>query len=162
MAKLIEFLINDPFKLFLIGASSKFKKVLEQNPHLLLKRNRAGESLLHKTAAYGDLETTSWLIEKGIPVDIKTNPGNATPLMLAVAFNKKEVVRFLLEKNADNNVQDQDGVSILHYAASRNLPEMVKILLSRNSKTDLKDKAGRTALDIAKEFGNNEVVVLLN
>ncbi len=153
---------NDAFKVFLLtGSLEKVKAIIDEHPELLLKKNSAGETLLHKAAAYGNTPIVAYLIEKGVPVDIQAEPLLGTPLMLAVAFGEKETAQSLLEKGANVNAQDKDGVSSLHLAVFRELPEMVELLISHGANTALTDEVGRTPKMVAKENGLSEIEAML-
>ena len=152
---------NNPFALVRIGDFNKVKTLIESKPSLLNKKDKNGESLLHKAAAYGHLDICKYVISKGIPVDIEIPDAKATPLMLAVSFNNIKVVEYLLLRGANINKQDCNGVSSMHYAVSRNLPEMVSFLKNNHADLDLKDKICRTPLDVAKEEQNAEIKNLL-
>jgi len=47
------------------------------------------------------------------------------------------------------------------YAATNGYPEVVKLLLEKGAKTETKDGDDKTALNLATEMGNTEVVKLL-
>lgn len=149
---------NDTFRVFLLtGSLEKVKAIIDEHPELLLKRNNAGETLLHKASAYGNTPVVSYLIEKGTPVDVEAEPLLGTPLMLAVAFGEKETAQYLLEKGANINAQDKDGISSLHIAVFRALPEMVQLLLANHVDTTLIDQVGRTPKMVAQENGFSEI-----
>ena len=60
-----------------------------------------------------------------------------TPLMEAVLTGKKEVVVYLLEKEADPNFQNEYGMTALHEALFNMHYEIAKILLENGAKIDL-------------------------
>ncbi|MBP5406617.1 ankyrin repeat domain-containing protein [bacterium] len=65
------------------------------------------------------------------------NKKGVTPLMEAVLTGKKEVVVYLLEKNADPNFQSEYGMTALHKALFNMRYDIAKILLENGAKADL-------------------------
>ena len=65
------------------------------------------------------------------------NKKGATPLKKAVSTAKKEVVVYLLEKNADPNFQNENGITALHEALFNMHYDIVKILLENGARADL-------------------------
>ena len=57
-----------------------------------------------------------------------------------------QLVKMLLEKNADFTVADSNGATALHYVAQSNFSETVKVFLSFDKVKDIPDNEGRTAL----------------
>jgi len=58
------------------------------------------------------------------------------------------VLRFLLERGADPNIQDSDGNTALINAVQWEFYDYVELLLSHGASPTLRNKEGRTALDI--------------
>lgn len=88
--------------------------------------------------------------------------------VLAAEAGHTAVVKLLLEKSADiNELGIEDGTderetkkmgSPLHKAAAKGHMDVVRLLLEKGAQIKLKDAKGRTALDIARNRGNGEVV----
>ena len=63
---------------------------------------------------------------------------------------------------AEANVQDERGLSALHYAVLNGDAEFVEYLLDdANADTSLRDEEGRTALDIARQAGHELIIRLI-
>ena len=62
----------------------------------------------------GDLATVKKFIEYGSDVNEFSN--GLTPLMFAARYNKVEIIKFLLEKGADQKIKDERGNTALKYA----------------------------------------------
>ena len=57
-----------------------------------------------------------------------------------------QLVRMLLQRNADFKAADNNGATALHYVAQSNFSETVKVFLSCDRLEDVPDNEGRTAL----------------
>jgi ankyrin repeat protein len=64
----------------------------------------------------------------------------------------------LLQAGCDINAADSNGRTPLMYAVRYQRPTAVRLLLERGANEKLKDKSGLTALDLAKQFGNKEII----
>ncbi|MCP4370086.1 MAG: hypothetical protein GY797_18520 [Deltaproteobacteria bacterium] len=90
----------------------------------------------------------------------RTNPG-VTPLWIASQNCYSEVVRLLLEANADVNKTHVNGASPLHIASQNGHIEVVKLLLAANVDVNKANKDGFTSLFMASQNCHPEVVRLL-
>ena len=61
-----------------------------------------------------------------------------------------KIVKFLLNKGADTNLQNYDGDTPLHLAASCEMEYIVKLLLHYNADANIRNKKGETAVNSAK------------
>ena len=75
------------------------------------------------------------------------NTGNSY-LHTAVIDNYPELVRYILEKNADINKQNNDGDTALHLALKSGNMELIKIIMSKKPSLDIKNKEGIIPLDL--------------
>ena len=126
-----------------------------------------GQTPLYFAAERGHLELTRFLVEKGADVNRKAKK-NWPPLYAATTSNSLEVAKFLIEHGAQVNIKTDTGShSPLLIAAYNNNPEMVRLLL--NAGADVSSRLSshhsgfhnQTALDIAKQRGNKEIVEIL-
>ena len=62
------------------------------------------------------------------------------------SLGNPQLVRMLLERNADFTAADGNGATALHYVAQSNFSETVKVFLSFDKIKDIPDNEGRTAL----------------
>ncbi|EMF81838.1 ankyrin repeat protein [Leptospira weilii serovar Topaz str. LT2116] len=88
----------------------------------------------------------STLIKGGAELDQRDKSG-MSPLHHCVSEGKLEFLRFLLEKGADPNVRDLDGVTCINLAkSSHGMSEFVELLLKYGADPTIKDKHGKTYL----------------
>ncbi len=74
----------------------------------------------------GEIETVKKFIESGTKVNKKLN--GLTPLMYAARYNKVEIIGYLLQKGADRNITDSQGLTALKHAELSNAYEAIAIL----------------------------------
>lgn len=117
----------------------------------------ANQELLAGTEA-GSLVQIKKALAKG--ADINTQgPLGMTPLMMASALNKLEIVKFLLEKNANIDAATNEGLTALILASS---PKVVTLLLQNHANINAKTVLnGATALIIASFNGKLDTVQAL-
>ncbi|KAJ7589303.1 Pfs, NACHT and ankyrin domain protein [Mycena floridula] len=84
-----------------------------------------------------------------------------TPLICAAEKGHIDIVKLLLEKNADSNICDKDQHTPLSYAAPWGHIDIVKLLLEKNADPNICDKDQRTPLSYAAEKGHIDIVKLL-
>ena len=100
-----------------------------------------------------------FIAEKG--VDATVGWGRKTLLMHASERRQTELVKLLIENNADLNIQDNYGETALIYNAKRGQTEIVKLLIDNNADLNIKANYGETALMRAARMGRTETVKLL-
>ena len=114
---------------------------------------------------YGHLEVIKFLTnEKKANIESKSNDG-VTPLYIACQEGHLGIAIFLGgKKRANANVQRNNGFTPLHAACFFGFTEVVKFLVNKlNVKIDFIDNIdGLTALDLAIEYGNSEIIKILN
>jgi ankyrin repeat protein len=86
-----------------------------------------------------------------------------TALHNAAIFGRIEIVRILVScEDIDLNIQeDGTGYTALHLAVQHKRPDIISILLKHGVRTDIKDCAGNSALDLANDFADKSMTVLL-
>jgi len=70
-------------------------------------------------------------------------------------------VNQLLEKGANVNIRDTDGISALMHASDEGLTDIVRNLLNKGANTNLQNNKGKTALMYASEQGYAYIIKLL-
>ena len=86
---------------------------------LVLKKkamvNHIGWTPLHYACSKGNLEVAQFLIANGAIVD-SPSQGNTTPLMMAVQSGNEQLVKLLLDKGADIQLRNGNGLSAIDIA----------------------------------------------
>ena len=81
--------------------------------------------------------------------------------MLAAASNYIEIVRLLLEKGADPNLQSVPGYTALMLATAEGHDSIARVLIERGANVRLKSANGKTALDLARTLKNDLLTGML-
>jgi len=118
-------------------------------------QNEDGWTALMLASEWGNLEIVRELLKKkyGVKLDI-TNKKGQTALMLLSADGYYEVVKYFLERGADPNIQDENGMSAIKLAISKKHPKVLIELLNIVSVTpEVKDKDVETDLMWASRRG---------
>lgn len=153
---------QDRFDVFDIARRGTVKEVREQlqsNPNAFNIINSDGFSPLLLACYRGNIEVAKLLIETGCDINQKSSMG--TPLMAAVVKGNTTMVQYLLLKNANVNLTDENGTTALMYAVMFKNKEIVTLLLQKNADKMLIDKKGKSAFEYAVFTGNEEIINLL-
>ncbi|MEO6054399.1 MAG: ankyrin repeat domain-containing protein [Chthoniobacterales bacterium] len=112
-------------------------------------RNQQGETALCR-ATMDDL-LVSLQLQEGANVNVQRNDG-MTPLMLAIVSQPKNAPRDQVRPI------NKDGTPAQSFSA---IGSAVKALLENGADVTIKNKDGKTAVDLARENGNAEILELL-
>ncbi|KAG5783264.1 hypothetical protein H9Q73_003087 [Fusarium xylarioides] len=108
------------------------KMLLESNADPNLTPDKANTPLI-QAISVGDLDIVKLLIENKATVDKREAPPDdgwsRTPMQVAVDWNRPEIVQYLLEKGADPDAQDSDGIPAIGAAVSGGHINMVQWLV---------------------------------
>jgi len=101
----------------------------------LVLKNKAmvdhiGWTPLHYACAKGHFDVAQFLIANGATVDAMSI-GNTTPLMMAVQSGNEQLVKLLLDKGADLQIQNNNGLSAIDIADIYDKPWVGEGLRSR-------------------------------
>gem|GEM_PF-4765208 len=84
-----------------------------------------------------------------------------TPLILAAAHGDHNMVRLMLNNNADVNYQGDGAETALMYGVQSSKLSIVKLLLDEGAKINVSDDKGYSALDYAEGFGYKDIIQFL-
>ena len=142
------------------GKDEVVKALIQKNADVNIANN--GWTPLMTAAEHGHLTTVQALLSaSGIDINARKTDGK-TALHVAAYFGKDEVVKALIQKNADVNITDNDSQTPLMCAAARGHLTTVQALLSA-SEIDInaRDIYERTAFNRAADNGKYDVLGVL-
>jgi ankyrin repeat protein len=144
------------------GDLSGVKLLLEHGAAVSL-RDRAGDSALQIAAVRGFDKVVHVLLDYGAEIDDYDGSRDPrTALVIAVTCNKPAVVRTLLQRGANINLQTKANGKLtsgpLHFAAGNGLLEVAEILLEFKPDLELRDGRNETPLLVASRFSKTEIV----
>ena len=97
-----------------------------------------GNDKFFKTIIDGNLKEAKNILANGYNINTIDKKG-ATALMYAATFNKKNVIKFLIEAGININAQDNLGRSALHYALLAQKTENIQYLLEKKANINIID-----------------------
>jgi len=115
----------------------------------LKARDTLGNTTLALALQNGHLNTATWLIKHGVPVNTANTRGD-TALHLAMRARKQASVAWLLQQGADVNAANRAGKTPLHWAVEQADTDLLKQLLKSGADPLLADQAGYSALGLAQ------------
>ncbi|KAM4722956.1 KN motif and ankyrin repeat domain-containing protein 4 [Rhinophrynus dorsalis] len=125
-----------------------------------------GNTALHYSVSHSNFRIVKLLLETGVcDVDHQNKAGYTpvmlTPLASAETDEDMEVVLTLLNHGNVNLCATQGGQTALMLGVSHGRSDMVNVLLNCGADVNLQDEDGESALMIACQLGNVEIVKLL-
>jgi RNA polymerase sigma factor (sigma-70 family) len=115
---------------------------------------------LHNIAATNRISRAGILLEHGADVNIQAEDG-ATPLVVAVLYDRTEMIEFLLVHGAKIDLATHNGFTPLHVAAWHGCKAAAQMLLDHGADINKANDAGRTPLEIARERGHDDLAALI-
>lgn len=114
---------------------------------------KIGETPLHLACNYEDIELINILLTKinnkfKINLNVIDNEFQITPLMYVVTLNNKEIVKLLLNNDANTEIQDALGNTALHLAINEDNVEIANLLISKTNNFNLLDINGMSAFHL--------------
>jgi len=126
-----------------------------------------GCSSLTRAATSGDISEAQTFLDKGEDIN-QTDDFGWTPLMWAVYYDQPEMVKFLIGKGANVNVQSTNWYwniptksTALIIASFYGKAPLISLLLENGAQKDVANSQGYTALMYAKEYQFEPCVKLL-
>jgi len=130
----------------------------------LMQLDKHGATAVHVAASAGHTSTVQLLLKSDAAVLIDAKDlTKRTPLSHACEMGHVKVIQALIANGACvNDAQDQDGLSLLHWAAIGGHADVCQLLIIASMDANSRDIAGRTALHYAAYGGYvNCMLVLL-
>lgn len=151
---------KDIFDVARSGTIEDVKALMEINSDTINLANKEGYVPLTLACYKGNIEVALFLASEVKNIDGNSNYG--TPLMAAVYKNRPEIVKRLLELNANPNLADGNGTTSLHYAIIFRNEKIIKLLIEAKADVDFKDKRGNSAKEYAAMTNNESIIDLIN
>ncbi|OCT75123.1 tonsoku-like protein isoform X2 [Xenopus laevis] len=120
----------------------------------LIRRNKKGETDLHRACIKGDINLVKTLIEKGHPLMSRDNCG-WTPLHEAANHGHLDIVQLLLENGS--NINDRgghlcEGITPLHDALSNGKFHVAQLLILQGASVTVTNDKGVTPLGSLQQW----------
>ena len=112
----------------------------------------------------GNINMAEQMLLFGANINEKSGSNGRTPLIASTIADNTKFSLFLLDNNADINIKDNTGATVLHYAANRDNIQIVEKLITLGIDTNQLDNDGRSPLyyAVAKEKSpNSELMEIL-
>ncbi len=152
------------------GSSAAMNLLLDHGAKVRLPKGQ-GSPLFNAfpimlAAFSGNSEIIARLHKEGDRVDDKMTflgLGPITPLLALATTHRTDSVRALLDAGGQVDEADDDGITVLSWAAIGNRAEMARLLIKRGADVNHVDKRGMTPLLYAAsiDFGDSAIVDLL-
>lgn len=156
----------DEINLFEASAAGKFDVVahlIYNHPDAVNDYAEDGFTPLGLACYFGQFEVARYLVLKGANVNLPSNNGfNVFPIHSAAAGNYTDIVRLLIDNEANVNVKQQAGVTPLHSAAQNGNLEMLILLLEKGADVGARMEGGKQPADLAREKGFTDIAEILS
>jgi uncharacterized protein len=151
------------FEACAVGELTRVQEQVKQQPDLINAYAPDGFQLLGLAAFFGHTALVAWLLEVGALVNSPSlNPLRVMPLHSAVANRCTEIVKLLLDHDADVNATQADDFTPLHEAAQNGMFEVTQLLIERGAQINPRlSSNGKTPLALAIEGQHVAVADLL-
>ena len=141
------------------------KQLISWNPMVTMARDSKGFTPLHCACCYEKqlkvVKAFGSQLDSAELREAQTHTEKNTPLHIACKNGGEDIVRFLLEKNANANATNQKRVTPLHISATHGFTEISKLLLERDADVEMQDADGCTPLIYAARGKHEKVISLL-
>jgi len=141
------------------GTVAELKDLMKKNPNIINETNEGGFSTLILACYRGNTEVAKFLMDNVKDINYKSQEGTALA-GLSVKYNK-DLVEYLLNKNADPNIADATGSTPLFWAVKFGNKELIELLLKHKADKSKKDSMGMTPFEYALQTNNKEIINLL-
>ncbi|XP_034251058.1 ankyrin repeat domain-containing protein 17 isoform X2 [Thrips palmi] len=131
--------------------------LLSQGANINAQTEETQETALTLACCGGFLEVADFLLKAGADLEL----GSSTPLMEAAQEGHLELVKYLLDQNANVTAQTQTGDTALTYACENGHTDVADLLLQYGSDLEHESEGGRTPLMKACRAGHQCTVKFL-
>jgi len=144
-----------------VGATARVAELLDTDATLLNAYAADGFFPLALAAFFGHPQTVKLLLARGADVgQAARNPMKIQALHAAVT-NSFETVKMLVDAGAPVNAKQDKGWAPLHEAVNRGDVEMTRYLLAHGADPKQQNDDGKSAIGLAADKGNQDILKLL-
>ncbi len=119
------------------------------------------ESGLRKDTVISNINSTIDALNKGANINYQDKKNGNTALMYASLKGYEDMVKFLLDKGANVNIQNNVGDTALSFAVLKGYEDIVKLLLDSGVNVNIQNNDGDTVLLFAVDNGQLPIVKIL-
>lgn len=135
----------------IVDDKEKLLAIIEKMDNLEM-RNKLGETPLLTAARLGQWDSFMVLLENGADINAKDNKNKSVSMELISSLNSLEDIKGLFAKMENPWGIDDDGKSVLHYAASFCKEDTFQFAIDSSANIDLKDNNGDTPFSLASSM----------
>jgi len=145
------------------GQTDQLRSLIEEDPGLVNAFSPDGFTPLGLAAFFGHAETVEALLAAGADVNLTSRESmKMPPLGSAMAVQRNDIARTLIEHGADVNGKAANDLTALHTAAARGNIESARLLLDHGAEINVTSTDGKTPLSYAEERNHPEMVEFLS
>lgn len=144
------------------GQTARVETLLREDPSLASTYSNDGFTALSLASFFGHAEIVTALLAAGAPVNgASRETMKLTPLASALAIQRNDIARTLIDHGANVNAKGENDVTPLHTAAARGNLESAKLLLDHGADVNATSKDGKKPITYAEERNHPEMVDFL-
>ncbi|PGH19532.1 hypothetical protein AJ80_03867 [Polytolypa hystricis UAMH7299] len=138
-----------------VAARSGYDGILETllaNGAEVNARTEFGNNALLSAAGAGKTSTIRILLEKNAAIDMMSTSETQrgfTSLMRSVHSGHKDAIKLLAAENANPDIYNNRGESLLHIAVQQGRPDIIDLVIEMRTQIGAQDKDGNTAVHLA-------------
>ncbi|XP_077379001.1 ankyrin repeat and death domain-containing protein 1A [Festucalex cinctus] len=125
-------------------------------------KNLHNRTALHYAVAGKNKEAVEWLLRRRVQVDQRDKFGVA-PIHLAAWFGSLEILKLLVRAGAEQKIENEEGLNIMHCAAINNHTDIVEYIVNdlHLKELDKEDQSGHRVFAMAAEHGCVQMLEML-
>ena len=144
------------------GQTERVQELTNEDSALASAYAPDGFTPLGLASFFGHAETVNALLAAGAAVSQSSRERmKLTPLASALAVQRNDIARTLIEHGADVNAKGENDHAPLHTAAARGNLESATLLLEHGADINAATKDGKTPIAYAEEHNHSEMVKFL-
>ena len=117
-----------------------------------------GANLLHFAVGNDNFVATKLLLENGFESNSTDENNSLASIHIAAINGNSEIIKILIEYDANVNQVDDENLTALHYAYKNNRQEVINVLLENGANEKIKDIDGKIPSVYYSQNTQNEVV----